>query len=159
MLVAFQRSENLRGVSWRILGEKGKRAEMIGTEMALGHPDDLPHDLAQFTVESALGLEFGFWGCVAAGATFKSLQGKKQTKHGKAILRAHLAELDEAEGAANRNIGAWKKGEDTPLGGRLDEMLALWKATPSDQSLVLEWPSGRLVDGPGGVSQVGGGAA
>jgi hypothetical protein len=34
----------------------------------------LPHDLAHYVVERELGLEHGFWGCVAAGAMFPGIQ-------------------------------------------------------------------------------------
>jgi len=34
----------------------------------------LPHDLAHYVVERELGLERGFWGCVAAGAMFPGIQ-------------------------------------------------------------------------------------
>lgn len=117
--------------------------------MALGHPDKLPHDLGQFVVEAALGLQFGFWGCVAAGASFRSLRNRKRTKHGKGVIRDHLSDLDEAEGAANRNIGAWERGEGTPLKDVLDEALMRWQETPPDQTLILEWPSGRMVERTG----------
>jgi hypothetical protein len=46
-----------------------------------GHTD-LPHDLAQFVVEAALGLEAGFWNLVANRATFKSV-GRRQTVPGR----------------------------------------------------------------------------
>ena len=36
-------------------------------------PARLPHDLAHYQVERALGLRHGLWGSVAAGATFKSM--------------------------------------------------------------------------------------
>ena len=32
----------------------------------------LPHDLVQMIVEGSVGIEHGFWGSVAAGATFES---------------------------------------------------------------------------------------
>ena len=35
----------------------------------------LPHDLAHYVVERALGLQFGFWGLVVAGAELGSVRG------------------------------------------------------------------------------------
>ena len=58
---------------------------------------DLPHDLYTFVIEDALGIEYGFWGCVAAGATFKTL-GRKRTPQGKAVIARHLEDLDSEHG-------------------------------------------------------------
>jgi hypothetical protein len=69
-----------------------------------GHTD-LPHDLAQFVVEAALGLEGGFWNLVANGATFKSL-GRRQTKPGRQLIADHRAELNEAERIVNVHVAA-----------------------------------------------------
>ncbi|MBN9390417.1 MAG: hypothetical protein J0I20_20480 [Chloroflexi bacterium] len=44
------------------------------------HPDWLPHDLIHFVIENSLGLQYGFWGRVAAGAVFsgmKILEGRQ----------------------------------------------------------------------------------
>jgi hypothetical protein len=59
----------------------------------------LPHDLAQLVVERELGLEHGFWGCVAAGATFRTLVrgGRKRTRPGVEIILARVDEIDAAE--------------------------------------------------------------
>lgn len=37
-------------------------------------PTWLPHDVAHYVVERALGLTHGFWGCVARGAVFSGMQ-------------------------------------------------------------------------------------
>ena len=39
----------------------------------VGHMGVIPHDLAHFVVEQALGIRRGFWGSVADGAVFGSL--------------------------------------------------------------------------------------
>lgn len=39
----------------------------------VGHMGTIPHDLAHFAVERALGIRGGFWGSVADGAVFGSL--------------------------------------------------------------------------------------
>ena len=64
---------------------------------------DLPHDLATFVIEQALGIERGFWGCVAAGATFRSL-GRRRTAPGVEVIRRHRAQLDDAESAGERGL-------------------------------------------------------
>jgi hypothetical protein len=45
---------------------------------------DLPHDLVTFVIEDALAIEHGFWGCVAAGATFRTL-GRRRTPQGREV--------------------------------------------------------------------------
>lgn len=100
---------------------------------------DLPHDLYTFVIEDALGIEFGFWGCVAAGATFKTL-GRKQTPQGRAIIASHLAELDDAERRVNEIYFAWRAGRPTPLDRELDAMLRRWRGLVDDEELVLTWP-------------------
>jgi hypothetical protein len=99
---------------------------------------DLPHDLYTFVIERALGLEFGFWGCVAAGATFKTL-GRKRTPQGTAVITKHLADLETAEARVNEIYFAWRAGTPTELDAELDEMLARWRALTDDDELVLRW--------------------
>src|SRR5690606_41112188 len=66
-----------RGCGWTAL--RPPRTVVPGPTMAAG--GDLPHDLYTFVIEYALGIEHGFWGAVAAGATFRSL-GRKRTPQG-----------------------------------------------------------------------------
>lgn len=105
---------------------------------------DVPHDLATFVVERALGIEFGFWGCVAEGATFRTL-GRKRTQPGRAVIRRHLEELDDAERRVNEAYFAWRNGKPTPAAASLDETLATWQSLPRGDEIVLEWatPSRR----------------
>src|SRR5690606_17079248 len=69
MEVRFTKSEKGRTCSWEAL--RPPRTKVPGPAMAAGA--DLPHDLATFVIEEALGIERGFWGSVAEGATFRSL--------------------------------------------------------------------------------------
>jgi len=100
---------------------------------------DLPHDLYTFVIEDALGIEHGFWGCVAAGATFKTL-GRKRTPQGKAVFADHADDLDAAESRVNETYFAWRAGEPTPLDHHLDSMLLRWRALTDGGELVLRWP-------------------
>jgi hypothetical protein len=100
---------------------------------------DLPHDLYTFVIEEALGIEHGFWGCVAAGATFKTL-GRKRTPQGKAVIERHLPELEAAETRVNEIYFAWRDGRPTTLDRQLDAMLARWRELPDGGELVVEWP-------------------
>ncbi len=110
---------------------------MPGPTMAAG--GDLPHDLATFVIEEALSLEHGFWGCVAAGATFRSLQ-RRRTPQGRAVISAHLDELDAAEARVNEVYFAWRAGRPTPVDEALDAALEQWRALPDDGQLVRCWP-------------------
>lgn len=99
---------------------------------------DLPHDLYTFVIEGALGLEHGFWGCVAAGATFRTL-GRKQTPQGKAVIARHLDDLDDAETRVNAIYFTWRAGEPTPLDDELNSMLSRWRALTDGEELTLRW--------------------
>lgn len=103
---------------------------------------DVPHDLATFVIEGALGIEHGFWGCVAEGATFRSLR-RRRTEPGRAIIRRHRDELDLAEAQVNRAHASWRAGEVTPAGRALDEMRERWRALDEDDAIVLEWTPAR----------------
>ncbi len=103
---------------------------------------DLPHDLYTFVIEDALGIEYGFWGCVAAGATFKTL-GRKRTPQGKAVIARHLEDLDSAEARVNEIYFAWRSRGPTLLDDELDSMLARWRALTESEELTLRWGSRR----------------
>ena len=94
---------------------------------------DLPHDLSTFVIEQ------GFWGCIAAGATFKTL-GRKRTPQGRAVITRHLHELDDAEQRVNAIYFAWRAGQPTSLDCELDSMLVRWRALADGGELVVTWP-------------------
>lgn len=134
MRVTFHKRGRVCG--WTAL--RPPRSIVPGPTMAAG--GDLPHDLATFAIEHALGIEHGFWGCVAAGATFRSL-GRKRTPQGKAVIARHLDELDAAEARVNGIYFAWRAGTATDLDDALADMLHRWRAVPDGGDLVLEWPA------------------
>src|SRR5262249_44255788 len=133
-------AENGKTCRWTARPSHGKEFE--GTTMAAGA--DLPHDLAQFTVESFLRSPTGFWGLVANGAYFKSIPGRRPTWPGRMLANAHRAELAAAENVATQHIFDWKGGVATPLEAALDEMLVRWKTLGAGEPLVLSWESPRL---------------
>jgi hypothetical protein len=112
------------------------RIRVPGPSMAAGA--DVPHDLATFVIEQALGIRHGFWGCVSEGATFRTL-GRKRTEPGKAVIKRHLTALDEAETRVNDVYFKWRAGEITPVNGALDEMRARWRKLEEYEELVLHW--------------------
>lgn len=111
--------------------------------MALGR-GGLPHDLIQLAVEGAVGLRFGFWGCVAQGATFNSL-GRKRTKPGRAVIAQHKHDVDAAEGIVGAHFSAWEAGQPTPATEVLDRLSAAWDALGDGEGLTVEWPSLRIL--------------
>ena len=135
MDVTFKLGNGGRTCGW--VAFRPPRTRVPGATMAAGR--DVPHDLATFVIEKALGIDGGFWGCVAAGATFRSL-GRRRTKQGTAVIQHHLDELNEAERRVNGVSFAWRRGEPTPATEELDRMLNLWKQLPPDGELVVEWP-------------------
>ena len=77
------------GVSYRLKG--------------VAHKFAIPHDLAHFLVEKTLGLHLGFWGNIADGAIFKSMDyigGRRKPKaaeRSETLLKKNMARLNEAE--------------------------------------------------------------
>jgi hypothetical protein len=140
MRVEFYKLDEGRLCGW--MAAPPHRRPFQGTTMAAGR--DLPHDLAQFTIERALDIRDGFWGLLAHGASFASVPGRRPTEHGRAIARAHHAALAAVEGVANRHYSAWRRGDDTPIKPELDVMFARWLALHHEQRLVVEWPVNAL---------------
>ncbi|HWJ63764.1 MAG TPA: hypothetical protein VNS19_17450 [Acidimicrobiales bacterium] len=134
MEITFTKGKGGRVCSWVAL--RPPRTQVPGPAMAAG--GDLPHDLMTFVVEDALGIEHGFWGCVADGATFKTL-GRKRTPQGKQVIARHAVELDEAEVQVNDVYFAWRRGEATPVDAELEAMLARWRALPEGGTLDVTW--------------------
>src|SRR4051794_35978222 len=110
MQVTFTRhdAKGRRACSWH--ATRAKRVRVPGPYMAAGA--GLPHDLAQYVVEAAVGFDNGFWGLVARGATFRST-GRKRTKPGRAIIAANRDALDESEQVAAVHLEAWRRGDVT----------------------------------------------
>ena len=122
---------------------RGKRTKVPGTTMALGR-GDLPHDLSQLVVEATLGIENGFWGCVAQGATFKST-GRKRTKAGRAVIARNRLDLKAAERTAGAEVAAWRAGRTTVAADALDRFDRLWADLPDQGQLTIEWPTLRVL--------------
>ena len=135
MQVAFYKADEGRLCGW--VAAPARRKPFRGTTMASGR--DLPHDLAQFVVEKMFGLEWGFWGLLAKGATFKSVPGRRPTKPGRLVINAHRAQLDSAEGLVNTHVKAWRTGMATAAGTALDAMLVRWRTLKVGEELRLDW--------------------
>jgi hypothetical protein len=140
MQVTFQKLVEKRVSTW--VAGRGKNIRVPGASMALGR-GDLPHDLTQLIVEATLGVNDGFWGCVAAGATFRST-GRKRTRPGKAVIAAHREGLAEAERMVGLHVFAWKNGKPTPTAEALTTFDELWRSLDDGGSLRVEWPTLRI---------------
>jgi hypothetical protein len=90
-------------------------------------------------VEATLGLEHGFWGLLAKGATFKSVPGRRRTQPGQELIRAHREELAGVERLVNARVTAWRMGAVTPAAPALESMLARWRALRDGEELRLVW--------------------
>jgi hypothetical protein len=140
MQVMFSKVDKGCLCAWRAAYSKGQPFQ--GTTMASGR--DVPHDLAQLVVEATLGLQDGFWGLLANGATFKSVVGRRRTKPGQQLIGAHREALNAAEHLANAHVTAWRTGAPTPTGPALDAMFARWQALAVGEELLVDWPIQRL---------------
>jgi hypothetical protein len=145
MQVGFYKVDEGRLCAWTATCPKRRRFQ--GTTMASGR--NLPHDLAQFVVESTLGLLHGFWGLLANGATFESVP-RRRTKPGRQVIRTHHKALTATEHVVNSHVTAWRTGVTTPAGSALDAMLARWRALPVGEELCVEWPTRRWPGVTGG---------
>jgi hypothetical protein len=135
--VAFYKLTEQRVSYWEAV--RGKRTLVPGSAMALGR-GDTPHDLVQLVVEATLGIDRGFWGSVALGATFRST-GRKRTKPGRDVIRENRQELDEAEQLAGLHVERWRTGAATPCAEALDAVARRWEALADGEGLVVEWPT------------------
>ena len=135
MQVAFYKVDDGRLCAW--VAKPPKRKRFQGTTMASGR--DLPHDLAQFVVEETFGIQRGFWGLVAKGATFKSVPGRRRTRPGQELIRAHRDALKAVEQLVNTHVSAWRAGASTPAAHVLEAMLARWRALQVGEELRLDW--------------------
>jgi hypothetical protein len=108
-------------------------------------PRHLPHDIVTLVVERELGLAHGFFGTVAAGGTFRSMD-KRRHADGKAAIARNRPSLDEAERLVNREWSAWLANDQPRCAGALDAALAAWRAVPPGGELTLQWlPARRRV--------------
>jgi len=106
---------------------------------------DLPHDLAQFAVEATLGLQHGFWGLLANGATFRSVVGRRHTQPGRHLICVHREALHATEHLVTAHVAAWRTGASTPAGPALDAMYARWQALLVGEELRVDWPTQRIL--------------
>ncbi|MER7758191.1 hypothetical protein [Streptomyces sp. NPDC097619] len=117
----------------------------------------MPHDLVHAVVETALGIEDGFWGATARGATFQGFEPIETGRHrrsGLKVLRRGGDAVLAAELSVNWAYRAWC---GLPTEGRgvgrsplteealarttapLDAAAARWTALPPGGTLLWRW--------------------
>jgi hypothetical protein len=115
-----------------------------------------PHDLVHFVVEDELGIEFGFWGLLAAGANLEAVQtygarDARRVRHVKdPLVQAHAEELLNAERlvAGFSDLPGTESDPELDaataarIRARLDDCNRRWQATPAGEVFRLQWPSG-----------------
>lgn len=135
--VTFYKLTEKRVSTWE--ATRGKRTRIPGSTMALGR-GGMPHDLQQMLVEGTVGVDCGFWGSVASGATFRST-GRKRTNHGRAVIASNRASIDAAEHIVGGHLNRWVTGADTPCTEVLEAFDRRWQDLGDGEGLVIEWPS------------------
>lgn len=124
----------------------------------------LTHDLLHYAVEVQAGVEAGFWGRLAAGATLAEMNDRTRALSGEmaAIEQVVGALTTSVKGRSAAEVAAGMKRFATSLGTtmpswlteefvlavqeRMRQLLGRWKATPRGAALDLPWP-GPAIDG------------
>jgi hypothetical protein len=121
--------------------------------------DRLPHDLVHYLVESELGLEWGFWGLLAAGADLDTVarygaRHRRELPHRPdPLVEEHADELLQAEElvaeayplsdepGGDERRGTVGPGTGEPgLRARIEEWNVTWQGLAPGQRLRFEWP-------------------
>lgn len=117
----------------------------------------MPHDLVHAVVETALGVDDGFWGATARGATFEGFElvttGRRRRSGMKVLRRGGDAVMDAEPRVAwayrawsglpteGRGVGSAPLDAEAPArtGPRLDAAAKRWAAVPVGGELVWRW--------------------
>ena len=134
MTVRFERTED---GTCRVTARARDRRPFAVSHMAAGA--GLPHDLATFAVERALGLPGGFFNMTAHGAVFRS-SGRRRTRPGRAVVLANREALEDAERVVHEHQDRWARGLPTPAGTALREAAERWSALAPGQAFEEPWP-------------------
>lgn len=101
----------------------------------------IPHDLGHMVTEGSLGIDDGFWGLLAQGATFRRGTDRRPTKPGRALIAANREALHRAEEVGNHHHFAWVEGRPTPLAHAFDRVAEAWADVPEGGNLTIQWPT------------------
>jgi hypothetical protein len=122
---------------WEAVRKTGGRVR--GGHMPIGR-GVIPHDLAHLATEAHLGIDDGFWGLLARGATYKRGTTARPTRRGRAIVRDNRARLHQAEQLGNLHHHAWVTGHPTPVAPTFERLAAAWRELPDGGTLTVRWP-------------------
>jgi hypothetical protein len=118
----------------------------------------LTHDLLHYSVEVEAGVQSGFWGCLAAGATLAEMNDRTRSMDAEmaaieqvvGALTASVKGRSAAEVVAGMNRFASSLGTTVPswlsesfvlaVQERMRQLVGRWKATPRGSVLDLTWP-------------------
>ena len=115
----------------------------------VGHMFAIPHDVAHFVVEKALGLDEGFWGTIAQGAVLPTMhyrggrRAPKAAERSHSLLKANVRRLAEAEVLVRLFNDRFEQGhgEDCPrLRALIDDTLAAfdgWRRAIGQREIVM----------------------
>ena len=114
----------------------------------------LPHELAHFVVERALGLRHGLWGLLADGAdlaavmTFSARSPKSVQPPTDPLVATHVDDLLESEqlvaglyqlGAGARGDHGGEPAQAAGIREEIDALNALWQDLPVGEAIHLTW--------------------
>jgi hypothetical protein len=105
---------------------------------AFDRPAMIPHDLAHCIVERELGIQGGFWGCVARGALFSgmAIEGGRQparaADRSRKVLRGAGQQGTEAEVVVGILVDLLRDGLENNRAALVDHLRRMWRpARPS----------------------------
>lgn len=144
LAVTFHKVQAPRPLAWwEAVRPTGGRTR--GGWMPIGR-GRIPHDLAHLACEGHLGIDHGFWGLLARGATYRRGTDRTPTQPGRQLVRRHRSELDRAERIGNEHHFAWLAGGATPVAATFERFERRWSALSDGGTLTVAWPS-LVIDG------------
>jgi hypothetical protein len=91
-------------INWHKYSSIATRDDGVSVAIpGFGSSKPLPHDVVHFITEDELGVDYGFWGCVAAGAIYKGMvvvAGKLRhdsKRKSEEIIKGNGQKISEAE--------------------------------------------------------------
>ena len=101
----------------------------------------LPHDLAHFVVERTLGLSWGFWGSIAAGAVFGGVEvlPRKRTarvkERSRQVMKGASSRVTEAEVVVGSVVEIYQRRLDRDRAAARALLSGTWRPTHPSREL------------------------
>ena len=138
LTITFHKVMRPRPHAWWV-AVRGKGGTIRGGFMPVGR-GVIPHDMARLATEAHLGIEDGFWGLLARGATFRRGTDRRTTRLGRAMLAEHRSAVHAAEQLDNAHHALWSTRQPTPVAATFDFPAEQWVALPDNGTMTLQWP-------------------